>query len=196
MSFSRELRDELGAIGVSPRLIAESPEQWRLGSMVLSIDRAGDRAMLKYARQPVARNLRCDAASVVAGYRRARDRLVANSLAPDAMFGALVRAYGSALSDRGAAPGARIALVDLLGEVAAAAGRGYTRAQFAYDLCRLRREGELGRDGLRLELGVATGSETSRKSRVVWLEDSAGSGQYFATLRVLPARDSPSKEPT
>lgn len=187
MSFSKELHDELAAIGVRARLIEDRPERWRVGSMVLSVDRAGDRATLQYARQPVARGLRCDAAAVAAGYRRAAERLAAGSLSPAEMFEALASAYGAALAERGAPAGSRIALVELASGVAGAAGRSYSRAQFAYDLARLRRERQLCQNGARIELGVATGTDAARKSKVVWIDDG-GSGQYFATLRILPER--------
>lgn len=185
-SFSRELHAELAAIGVRARRIGDRPETWRLGSLILSVDRERDRATLSYAGQSVARGLRCDATAVVAGYRRATERLAAGSLAPDAMFDALASAYRQTLASRGAPAGARVPLVEVGAALTASRGRGYTRAQLAHDLARLRREGPLCRDGLRIDLGVATGSAATRKSEVLWIEEGS-SGQYFATMRMLAA---------
>jgi hypothetical protein len=61
-----------------------------------------------------------------------------------------------------------------------------TRAQFAWDMARLRRERRLVVDGCRVEIGVATGHATARRSRVVWIEDDGGGGAYYESLRMIP----------
>ena len=63
---------------------------------------------------------------------------------------------------------------------------GYTRAQFAFDLARLKSERRLVVDAQRVDLGVATGLATQKKRSVFWIEDERGAGQYFATFRLLP----------
>ena len=73
--------------------------------------------------------------------------------------------------------GDRVALVDLRAELRC------SRAQFAWDFARLRRERRLVVDGRRVDLGIATGHATARRSRVVWLEDDGG-GAYYATFRL------------
>ena len=54
----------------------------------------------------------------------------------------------------------------------------------AYQLRRLRREGTLARDGLRVELGVATGGSARDKRNVVYVP-AGGEGQYQLSLRVV-----------
>lgn len=186
-SFSAQLREALVEFGVAPRRVREDPEEWRLGPMTLALDRARDRATLRYARQPVAVGVACDADAVARAYRRVAARLQAGSLAPDELFAALERAYAARLEERGAAAGARVSLVELAAALAAAR-KGYTRAQLAFDLVRLVREGGAARGGRRLDLGIATGAATSKKSRVLWIEDQAGSGHYYETLRFVPDR--------
>lgn len=186
-SFSAQLRDALAEFGVAPRRVSDDPEEWRLGAMTLAIDRARDRATLRYARQPVAVGLACDGAAVAKAYRRVATRLESGSLAPEALFAALEQAYLALIEERGAAAGARVPLVELAAALAAER-KGYTRAQLAFDLVRLMRARGLARDGKRLDLGIATGAATSKKSRVLWIEDQAGSGHYYETLRFVPDR--------
>jgi hypothetical protein len=59
----------------------------------------------------------------------------------------------------------------------------YTRAQFAFDVLRLRRSKTgIVRNGWRLNLGVATGTSASEKKRVVYFEDEDGNGEYKLTV--------------
>ena len=65
---------------------------------------------------------------------------------------------------------------------AASAFREYSRAQFCWDIVRLRRCGGLQRRGLRLNLSTATIGTTKNKEQVFWLDDGVGSGQYYLSL--------------
>lgn len=60
--------------------------------------------------------------------------------------------------------------------------REYSRAQFCWDIVRLRRCGGLQRGGLRLNLSTATIGTTKNKEQVFWLDDGVGSGQYYLSL--------------
>jgi hypothetical protein len=67
----------------------------------------------------------------------------------------------------------------------AAGRRTYSRAQFAWDIARLRRERRLQHGGQRVLLDVATGAETTQRRRVVWIEDESGAGQYYGSFRLV-----------
>src|SRR6185295_18699839 len=98
---------------------------------------------------------------------------------PDELLPKLAAAYARTLARQPgtARPDARVPLVDIR-----AALHGVTRAQFAWDLARLRRERRLVvDDGRRIDLGVATGHAAAKRSRVVWLDDDAGGGAYYET---------------
>ena len=60
--------------------------------------------------------------------------------------------------------------------------KGYGRVRFAWDVLRLRRARMLTQGGLRMNLGVATGSTASQKKRVLYFEDEDGNGEYKLTL--------------
>jgi hypothetical protein len=161
-----------------PRLITGGARpQWRVGELTVVV--GPSRAELRYAREPVG-FARPDPEAIVEAVRRARGRLEARSQGPDELLPALAAAYAVALGQRGARPGDRVPLVELRDQLT-----GYTRAQFAWDLARLRRERRLAIDGCRLDLGVASGHATAHRSRVVWIENDGGGGTYFASFRLI-----------
>src|SRR5262249_6041656 len=108
------------------------------------------------------------------------DRLRARSRPPDVLLPELAAAYERTLARRGARPGDRVPLVEVRAEL-----DGYTRAQFAWDLARLRRERRLVVDGRRVEIGVATGHAPARRSQVVWIEDDGGGGVWYESFRMV-----------
>jgi hypothetical protein len=167
-----------------PRLIAGGPRpEWRIGELTVLI--GPQRAELRYAREAVAF---CQPTpdAITQAVQRARTRLAARSREPDELLPALAAAYAVVLGQRGGRTGDRVPLVDLREQLP-----GYTRAQFAWDLARLRRERRLAIGGRRLDLGVATGHATARRSRVVWIENEGGGGSYFASFRLIPQEVSP-----
>lgn len=165
-------------IDVVPRLIERGPPaEWRLGELTVVIGR--DRAELRYAREPVG-SARPTPEAIGEAVQRVRARLAARSRGPDQLLPALAAAYAAVLGRRGGRVGDRVPLVELRAELA-----GMTRAQFAWDLARLRRERRLVVDGRRIDLGVATGHAAERRSRVVWIENDGGGGGYFQSFRLI-----------
>jgi hypothetical protein len=187
-SFSKELRLAAAASQVEPRLVAERPEEWRLGTLTVVLARDSNAAQLRYARLAVAR-ARGDADAIVAAWRRALTTLTTRSLAPDRFLPLLFDTYQALLKQASRPAGERIELTAVRDHVLGVR-RGYTRAQFAWDLARLVRERRLVHTGWRIDLGVATGTATSRASRVVWVEDESGAGQYYQSFRMLPLEES------
>jgi hypothetical protein len=182
--LGRDLLRSLAGTDVVPRLVAERPHpEWRLGPLTVVVGAA--EARLRYAREPVG-TTRATAMDIAAAWRKALDKLRARSLPPDELLPKLKAAYERVLVKRAAAGGLvatvgeRAPLVDVRAEL-----RGYTRAQFAWDVARLRRERRLVIAGRRVEIGVATGHATARRSRVVWLEDDAGSGAFYESFRLI-----------
>lgn len=194
LSFVKDLHQACREHGVVPKRVSERPEEWRLAPFTLSVDRRRDRATLRYARRAMTRCLPCDANDVLNACQRVAAKLTAGSLAPDTLLPLLAQAYDTARD----ADGARVALPEFCNEVARLATdrseqRRYTRAQLAFDLARLRREQRLQIDGRRIDLGSATGGLAAKKSRVMWIEGPPGTGQYYATFRLMPVRTGESK---
>jgi hypothetical protein len=165
------------APGPAPRLITPGPPaEWRFGELTVVIGAA--RAELRYAREPVGSSQPA-AEAVTTAVERARQRLAARSRTPDELLPALAAAYAAVLRRRGARSGDRVPLVELRDEL------GGTRAQFAWDLARLRRERRLVVGGRRIDLGVATGHAAARRSQVVWIENDGGGGSFFQSFRLI-----------
>ena len=164
--------------GITPRLVAD--REWRLGPIVVEI--AGAKAQLRYAREPIGTST-ATADEIAAAWKRVVARLEARSLAPDALLPKLAAAYGTVVAAAKLRAGDRVPLVDVR------AALGGTRAQFAWDIARLRRERRLALpDGRRLDLGIATGLAATKKSRVVWIEDEGGGGAFYETIRLMEVR--------
>jgi hypothetical protein len=181
LSFGAELRRAAAATNIVPRLVAERPEEWRVGPLTIVVDRAARSAQIRYARLTVAKTTG-DPDAVMTAWRRAITALSMRSLPPDDLLPALAAVY----ADLAGAPAAagRIELVKLRDEIVRRQ-RDYTRAQFAWDIARLKRERRLVHDGRRIDLGAATGLAASRKSSVVWIEDESGAGQFYQTFRFI-----------
>jgi hypothetical protein len=177
-SAGKKLVRPVAGTVVAPRLIATGPPaEWRFGELTVVI--GAERAELRYAREPVGSS-RPTPEAIVQAVQRARDRLVARSRGPDEMLPALAAAYAVVLGRRAARAGDRVPLVELRDELA-----GTTRAQFAWDIARLRRERRLVVDGRRIDLGVAAGHAAGKRSRVVWIENEGGGGSYFQSFRLI-----------
>jgi hypothetical protein len=160
-----------------PRLVAGGPRpEWRLGELTVVI--GPERAELRYAKEPVG-FAQPTPEAVTEAAKRVRARLAARSRAPDELLPALAGAYEAVLARRGARPGDRVPLVELRDQIDG------TRAQFAWDLARLRRERRLVIAGRRLDLGIATGHAAAHRSRVVWIENDGGGGSYFQSFRLI-----------
>ena len=177
--LGRELQRSLAGTDVVPRLVSEHPRpEWRLGALTVVV--GAQRAELRYARETVGwAKPRAD--EIVEAMRRALARLDQRSTPPDRLLPALAAAYARVLDAAGARAGARARLVELRDAL-----DGTTRAQFAWDLARLRREQRLVHDGHRIDLGIATGGAAGQRSRVVWIEDERGGGAYYETFRLIP----------
>lgn len=178
LRFAADLRAAAAAAGVRPRLVAERPEEWRLGRLTVVVDRVRGTAQVRFARVAVAR-ARCEAVEVVAACARALERLERESLAPEQLAAALAKAHA-------AAGGGAVSLAALVPAVGSAADRTrYSRAQFVWDLARMRSERGLRLpEGRRIAVDVATGA--GAPGRALWIEDESGSGQYYRTLRLVP----------
>jgi hypothetical protein len=180
--LGRELLQSLAGTEVVPRLVAEGPQpEWRLGPLTVIV--GSEQARLRYAHEPVG-SAPATAAAIATAWRRALARLGARSRSPDELLPALSAAYAALVARRGGRRGDRVPLVELRAALA-----GYTRAQFAWDLARLRRERRLVVGQERVELGIATGHATARRSQVVWIEDEAGSGAYYESFRLITQED-------
>lgn len=193
LRLERDLGPACAKAGLSLRVVSHEPRlQLRIAPFAVEIDAERGVATLLFAREVVA-TCAADAAAIVETHQRALAALDGPFDAA-AFFDRCVAAWRAARVALGV--GERVELLDFLPFLTllrqppafrAAPSRAryqdYSRAQFAYDILRLRRGVGLERDGWRLGLGVATGTSASQKRRVIYLEDEQGQGEYKLTVQ-------------
>jgi hypothetical protein len=186
------------AEGVEMSRLTDRPLQVLLAPLTVELEVEANKARVLYARE-VVEETSLDAADIMKARQAALDRIRDESLESPAFFDLLHRAYRMALVARGEGVGERVDLVDLLAPLAllrvdADRWRStppgdmapYPRHLLAYQLRRLGRDRMLEKDGLRLELGTATGGSTRNKRDVLFVPTGATEGQYHLSIRFVP----------
>ncbi len=190
----QNLKRATEAQGLALRVVSrEDPIEVRIPPFAVKIHRERGTAELLFARYPVA-TCPADAGEILAAHRTALSEIQEGFDAAGFHF-ACRKAW---LAARGAGEAGQSDRVEILAflpylamqlqrpafnvEPSNKNFRGYTRARFAFDLLQLRKGGQLAHDGWRLNLGVATGATASKKSRVIWLEDEDGRGEFKLTV--------------
>jgi hypothetical protein len=190
--LGRELGAACASRGWTMRVVSrEDPIELRIAGLSLVVDSRRGRAEIRFARETIAA-VAAESAAIVKGIETVRARL--DGAFDPAEFFDRCRAAWSACRVVMGAP-ERVEILDFLSYLAVGMQKqkfrydpikanyaDYSRAQFAYDLWRLRRAGALVRGGFRLNLGVATGTTASQKKRVVYVEDEDGNGEYKLTV--------------
>jgi len=171
----------------------ENPIEVRIPPLAMRLDIERGSAELCFARVPV---VTCAASTeqILVAHRKAVEKLE-RAFAPDEFLEDCWRAYRMTLADQGKQPGDRVEILSFLPALAlslqpkkfqldpvATNFQSYSRAQFAYDVHRLRKAGKLAAKGKRINFGVATGTSASNKKRVLYLEDELGRGEYKLTV--------------
>lgn len=175
-------------------VITKDPLEVRLAPLAAVIDIEHDLVELKFGQVTVAT---CRAASdeLLAARRTAIEALNGRGWEAAAHHRLLRRTWSRLRAESG---NEWIELADVLPELALLrqpkafradpTGKrfvAYPKANFIYDLWRLRRDRSLLVDGWRLSLGPATGTSAKDKQRVFFVEDEAGQGQFQLTLRFV-----------
>lgn len=197
--LAAELREACAAKGLELRVVTrEEPVEVRIPPLAVVIDRDKGTAELQFAKLALA-SVAATPDAILTLHESTIETLN-RDWDPQRFFSACHRAWLAARGTGVGGAGDRVEILDFLPYLALQLQkpafhreptqknfRDYSRARFAWDLLRLRREGLLTQDGQRLNLGVATGSTASQKRRVVWIEDEHGDGEYKLTVFFTPA---------
>lgn len=193
-NLARDLSQGCRERGLDLRVVSkEEPVEVRIPPLGVSIDRERGRAEIRFAKLPLAA-CGADATEILVAREKAL-RALERDFDAAAFFDACRTAWGAARGAGLGGTGERVEILDFLPYLALQFQRppfrmepteknyvGYTRARFAYDVHRLRREGRLAQNGWRLNLGVATGTSAGNKKRVIWFEDGDGQGEFKLTV--------------
>lgn len=201
------LHQAASAAGLEVSRLGSDPPTFEIPPVTVELDFGRDEARLVYAREVVT-TAPLEAEAILEGRVAAMDLIRTHGLGAAEGFDLLCRAYRMVLAASGGREGERVELVDLLLPLSLLVaerskwrqlelGRlaSVTRYQLAYYLQRLRREGLLARDGVRLDLGAATGGTTRDKRNVVFVPVGQGEGQYYLTMRLVGAAAGPEETP-
>ena len=165
----------------------------RIPPLGLTIDRDKGSAELRFSREPL-RSCRAEASEIIKAHRAAMQALN-TPFKPERFFDSSVAAWRAARAAADGSASERVEILDFLPFLAlemqppkfrvnptGSNYKSYSRAQFAYDVLRLRRAGGLGHRGMRMNFGVATGTTATQKRRVIYMEDENGAGEYKLTV--------------
>ncbi len=191
--LGQDLGEAFKARGLTMRVLRrEGPIEVRTPPLAIIIDRDKGKASLQFAKETLLQvPAECDA--ILAGYDGAL-KVLNTPFDPQAFHEHCYSAWQACRAATGA-KSERVEIVDFLPYLAIhrqkpaflkdprkKSFQDYTRAQFAWDVLRLRREKALIHKNRRLNLGVATGSSASKKSRVIFFEDEQGNGEFKLTV--------------
>jgi hypothetical protein len=189
-STGRKLKEACTAAGLKLKVISrEEPVELRIPPLAVRLNFDHGQAEFLFAKEPLGS---CPVTPEDIIHNHARIvRGLEGAFEPAEYFERCYEAYRMGLVVTGGKRGDRLELNEFLGHLAArlqpkkflvnpVSGnyRGYSRGQFAYDVHRLRAARGLQQNGRRLNFGVATGTAASKKSRVIYMEDEYGQGEY------------------
>jgi hypothetical protein len=202
-SLIRELESACTEAERPFRRLGDSPPELLLAPFTVTLDMSALEAVVSYARQDMVR-VEADAGAILKAVEREEKALSKGQPPPEKLFQELLAAYSGLLGRSGRAIGTRIDLVEILPELALLRqGSGFrsnpvrerfstfSKAHFLFALARLRATRILEQDGYRLDLGTATGDSVRSKSRVFFIQDANGQGQYYLSLRFIRHQSSP-----
>lgn len=194
MRLLGELRGAATASGLELVRLGESPPTFLLSPLTVVVDFEVGKARWCYARETLL-TTPMEVSAILEGRLTAMAQVRAEALESEAFFTALHQAYRMVLALQGRGEGERVDLVDLLVPLGAlregvSAWRKASRVEvfprylLAYQLHRLRRDNLLERDGVRVDLGTATGGSTRDKRDVLFVPTTATEGQYYLSMRM------------
>ncbi len=189
-STGRKLKEACATAGLKLKVISrEDPVELRIPPLAVRLNFDHGQAEFLFAKEPLG-TCPVTPEDIIQTHTRIV-RGLDNAFDPAEFFERCYEAYRMGLVVNGGKRGERLELNDFLGHLAArlqpkkflvnpVSGnyRGYSRGQFAYDVHRLRLARGLQQNGRRLNFGVATGTAASKKTRVIYMEDEYGQGEY------------------
>ncbi|MFP4599792.1 MAG: hypothetical protein ACLFVJ_16150 [Persicimonas sp.] len=199
MKFVQKLEILAGQRGLGLDKVSESPLVYHAEPLTFEIDFDAGSARVLFGHEPIA-EVAMKPAALLDAREQAVEDLEARALDAEAFFDRLHDAYRTVLVADHAEFGERVDLVDVLVPLAVLGAERkrwrregtdalepFGRVLLAYQLAGLRAEGVLERNGLRLELGAATGGTTRDKRDVLFVPVGAKGGQYYGSLRFTKA---------
>ena len=195
--LATELRDGCASRGLEMMLISKEPLEIRIPPLGVEIDVEKNKAVVTFGKVPI-RDCMAQAGDIFSAHKKALTALERGDWSPESFHAVLVDSWRTATAISRELGDGWVELSSLLPIIAlsmqdkrwlrdptARNFRTYGKAQFLYDLHRMKSAAVLSVGGRRLVLGVATGDTTRDKKRVFWVENGQGSGAYHLTLKFV-----------
>ncbi len=195
--LGQELQQRCAAAGRANKRLGDNPPEFLVAPFTVAVDLESMGAVISYAREELC-SIRARPEDILTAAEREEKKLRGPKMAAEKIFDLLLTAYRGVCGQRGVASGTRVELAEVLPMMALLLQprsfrqnpvrerfAAYPKARFLYDLARLRAERVLERDGLRLDLGTATGDSAKNRARVFYLATPDGQGQYYLSLRFV-----------
>ena len=201
-NLAKDLRAACDARGLDMKVLRrDEPVEVRILPLGVTIDRVKGRATLHFARQTII-ECSADAEEIVDAHQKSMGTL-GGQFDAEAFFSSCHKAWSAACGAGDAGAGDRVEILNFLPYLALQMQakafrieplpgnfRGYSRAQFAFDVMQLRNLKRFTQDGWRFNLGVATGTTASKKDRTIFFEDENGNGEFKLTVFFVRAEGS------
>ncbi len=181
--------------GLGCETLSDSPPTLLIAPVTVTLDFDAGRAELSYARETVGET-DVDAGRILAARETFMKETREAAIPSERFFDQLRAAHAFVCRSRGQGTEERVDLVDLLGPLSlftvepekwrsTTRWNAFPRHMLAYQLKNLRADGLLERDGVRLDLGAATGGTTRNKRNVLFVPSGHDQGQYYLSVRFV-----------
>lgn len=171
------------------KIISDSPLVIYFHPLTLEVNFEQAKATWTYAHEAL-QTTSLDVSEILEAHKSLLDSFRASRIDSQQFWEILKISYEMVLLKRKEAASTRVDLVELLPALAwlwpnAAALKkttSFPRYLFAYQLQKMRADKLLERNGVRLELGTATGGSTRNKNNVLFIPMGVSEGQYYLSI--------------
>ncbi len=194
--FGKKLRENFEKENLN---ITGSGENYSVGLMNIKIDFTAGKASLLFSRELLKGGIQLEPKAILAAYKAAEKRLIRKSFNGKEFIKDLYEAYRRAALLSGLEIGKRINIIKVLRELAFLVQsntfevdpkkenyRGYGRAQFAYELYRLKSENIFEYNNMKLNLGTATIDYAGKRQYSLYVPDDISGGNYIMYISFVP----------
>lgn len=171
------------------RMLCDSPLAFYLHPLTLDVDLDHYKATLCYAREPLVtttlapEEIMSAHAGLVDFFRQIR-------IDSQGFLKVCHLAYEMVLLKNGLPKGSRIDIIELLDPLSwlwpqrakFKKGSGMPKFLLAYQLQKVRQDNLLSHNGMRIDLGTATGGSTKNKANVLYIPAGVTEGQYYLSI--------------
>lgn len=194
--FGKKLRENFEKENLN---ITGSGENYSVGLMNIKIDFTAGKASLLFSRELLKGGIQLEPKAILAAYKVAEKRLIRKSFNGKEFIKDLYEAYRRAALLSALEIGKRINIIKVLRELAFLIQsnafevdpkkenyRGYGRAQFAYELYRLKSENIFEYNNMKLNLGTATIDYAGKRQYSLYVPDDISGGNYIMYISFVP----------